>query len=99
MNHFERMAIFTMVENIENQLKGLKSLIAASSSVTTTAPHKVTSTLEQDSPELSEEDEDRLQAELENARKAEVDRMSKSAETHFQNEWDTAAKAMASLDG
>lgn len=99
MNHFERVAIFTLVENIEAQLKGLKTLIAASSSQGGPANHKVTQTLETDSHELSDEDEDKLQKQIEIARKDEVDRMRKTAEAHFQSEWDLGVKAMSNLDG
>ncbi len=99
MNHFERVAIFTLVDNIENQLKGLKTLIAASANVTTPTEHKVTTTLETDSHELSESDEDMLAQGLEIARKANIERMSKTAETHFQQEWDLTSQGMSALDG
>lgn len=100
MNHFERMAIFTVVENVENQLKGLKALIAASSnSQPQSGVHKTTSTIPDDSQELSDEDEDRLQKELELARKSEIERMRKEAEGHFQSEWSLTTQAMSSLDG
>ncbi len=101
MNHFERVAIFTLVENIENQLKGLKTLIAASANIAAPSggSHKVTQTIDHESHELSDDDEDRLQAELEKARTVEIERMRKSAETHFQNEWDQGVKAMSDLDG
>ena len=100
MNHFERVAIFTVIENLENQLRGLKTLIAASANgASDPTQHKVTATLEADSPELSEEDEDRLQRELELTRQREIERMRKTAETHFQKEWDLGVQGMASLDG
>lgn len=100
MNHFERVAIFTVVENMENQLRGLKTLIAAASSASSTSqPHKTTPTLDVDSQELSDEDEDKLQEQIEKGRKLEIERMSKSAEVHFQKEWDIAAQVMSSMDG
>ncbi len=100
MNSFERVAFFTMIENIENQVRSLKTLLAASASQGAgEAKHRVTATLDHESHELSEEDEAKLEKELEIARTGEVDRMRKSAEAHFQDEWDKQAKAMASLDG
>lgn len=95
MNHFERVAIFTLVENIENQLKGLKTLISASAN--TGAPqqtHKTTALLDPESHELSEEEEERLQAEL----AANIERMRKSAESAFQGEWETVSKKLSDLD-
>lgn len=99
MNHFERVAIFTLIENMENQLKGLKTLIAASANQASTPQHKVTTTLDTDSNELSDSDEDMLAKTLEAARKTQVERMSKAAETHFQAEWDLTAQGMSALDG
>ncbi len=98
MNHFERVAVFTVIENMESQLKGLKTLIAAASSPTSPATHKTTQTLETDSQELSEEEELRLEEALKAAQDKEVKRMRQSAETHFQKEWDLAAKTMTTLD-
>ncbi len=100
MNHFERVAIFTLVENIENQLKGLKTLIAASANQgTSSASHKVTPTLEMDSHELSDDDEDRVERAISEAREEEVQKMRKSAEATFQTEWDATAQGMAKLNG
>jgi hypothetical protein len=99
MNHFERVAIFTLVENIEAQLRGLKTLIAASANQTPAATHKTTPTLDTDSMELSDEDEDKLQKQIESARKAELERMAQTAQAHFQQEWDLTARTMADLDG
>ncbi len=98
MNHFERMAIFTAIENLEAQLKGLKTLIAASNSPAEKS-HKTTPILETDSLELSDEDEDKLQKELEASRLAQIEKMRKAAEAHFQDEWSLTANTMASLDG
>ena len=98
MNHFERVAIFTVVEGIEKQLAGLKTLIAASAGYQA-SEHKTTSTIPTDTHELSDEDEEKLAKEIDAVRTAEVERMRKSAETHFQKEWDVAAKAMTNLDG
>jgi hypothetical protein len=101
MNHFERIAIFTVVENIESQLRGLKTLIAASSSAQGPSPstHKTTPTLDTDSHELSDEDEEKLHRELELARTTEIARMRKEAEGHFQKEWEKTAQVMSDLDG
>ncbi len=99
MNHFERVAIFTLVENIESQLRGLKTLLAASSNQGSPArEHKVTQTTDIDSHELSDDEEAILQKTLEEARQAEIDRMRKAAENHFQKEWSLAAEGMAKLD-
>ncbi len=95
MNHFERMAIFTLIENVESQLKGLKTLLAASANGIGAAPaeHKVTRTHQAiDSEELSEEDEDKLQETLELARTEAMARATKQAEAHFQAEWQTVSK-------
>lgn len=100
MNHFERVAIFTVIENLENQLKGLKTLIAASANeAAASTPHRVTSTLETDPQELSEEDEDKLFTELELTRQRNIEGMRKTAEAHFQKEWDLGVQGMANLDG
>lgn len=106
MNHFERTAIFTLVENIEGQLRGLKTLIAASGNSgpdPKAQAHKVTATIDQDSPELSQDEEDRLTAELQLVRDSEIARMRKTAEGHFQKEWAATDAAMtraeARVDG
>lgn len=98
MNHFERVAIFTVIENMESQLKGLKTLIAAASSPTSTATHKTTSTMEHESQELTEEEELRLEEALKAAQDKEIKRMSNSAEVHFQKEWDLQTRAMKNLE-
>lgn len=100
MNHFERVAIFTLVENIESQLKGLKTLIAASSS-NAGAPetHKVTPTLAVDSDELTDDEEDKLAKEIHEAQTTAVNKMVKNGEAVFQNEWALAAEGMAKLNG
>ncbi len=100
MNHFERVAIFTLVENIEGQLKGLKTLIAASAnSGAPETTHKVTQTLETESQELSDDEEDKLYKEMEIARTKALENMSKQGEKVFQNEWELAAQGMAKLNG
>lgn len=97
VNHFERVAIFTVVESIENQLKGLKTLIAASansSSPEQNQQHRVTSTIPADSQELPDEDEDRLAKILEEDRAELV----KKAEAAFQKEFKSITSAMDKLD-
>lgn len=90
VNHFERVAIFTVVENIENQLKGLKTLIAASANATTPAgSHKVTRMDEPDSNELSDDEDEKLEAVLNKAREEEVARMAQTAQAYFRKELDT----------
>ncbi len=90
MTPFERIAIFTLVENMENQLRGLKTLIAASANADVKTPaHKTTSTLDaHDSYELSDEEEAELEAQLETARKIEIEKMRTKAEGAFQGLWD-----------
>lgn len=99
MNHFERVAIFTTIENIENQLRGLKTLIAASAAPDAKSTHKVTPTLDTDSHELSDDDEDRLAKELEAARETEIQRMRKAAEATFQGEWAKTSDGMSKMNG
>lgn len=99
MNHFERVAIFTTIENIENQLRGLKTLIAASAAPHAPVTHKTTPTMDHDSHELSEDDEEKLQKELEHARTVEIERMRKAAEATFQGEWAQTSDAMSKMNG
>lgn len=67
MNQFERVAIFTAIEGIEAQLRGVKALIAAASGAPQgkAETHKTTSTLSDfESHELSDEEDQKLQAQL-----------------------------------
>lgn len=98
MNHFERVALFTQIENIETQLRGLKTLLAASSSEPGGNKHKVTPTIENDDMELSEQDEAELEKALKSAQEKEVARMRIAAEAHFQTEWDKTAKTLSGLE-
>lgn len=103
MNHFERVAIFTAIEAIENQIRGVKTLLAASSTnqpADTKGAHRVTRTSQDpiDSDELSEEDEAKLDEVLEAAREAHVGKLKHEAEAVFQEEWDKTAKTLATLD-
>jgi hypothetical protein len=100
MNHFERIAIFTAIESIESQLRGVKTLLAASANNGEPAKeHKVTRTLDVDSEELSDDEEDRLHKEIKFAQEQEIERMRKSAESSFQNVWDETAKGMTTPHG
>lgn len=100
MNHFERIAIFTAVENIETQLRGLKTMIAASADQgLPPQSHKVTQGMPVDSHELSEADEDRLHKTLEDARKQQIAKMASDAGTHFEDEWENLTQGMSKLDG
>lgn len=68
MNQFERVAIYTTIESIEAQLRGLKTLIAASSGVAEQGKtHKVTQTMGDDGT-LSEDEEQLLEKQLKKAR-------------------------------
>lgn len=96
MNNFERVAIFTAIENIETQIKGVKTLIAASSNQQPVGKHTVTSGVQQDTDELSDEEEELLEKTLKEAGEREVQRMQKQAEVHYQKEFDIVLK---SLDG
>lgn len=79
MNSFERVAIFTVIDNIESQIRGLKTLIAASNAGAM-PDHKVTM-VQQDptSNELSEQEDDMLEKQLLKARE--------EADTLFKNQW------------
>lgn len=99
MNHFERVAIFTLVENIENQLRGLKTLIAASANTGAPAEHKVSLPQEDDSYILSDELDAKLTEKLNEGLKEQVKTMAENAQNTFRSEWDLGVKAMSNLDG
>ncbi len=102
MTNFERIAFFTIIENIEKQLQGVKTLLAATnpeSGLSGSGTHKVTRTMETDSPDLTDEQEDKVEKAMLEARETELNRMRKSAETHYQKEWDKTVEIMAEMDG
>lgn len=69
MNQFERVAIYTTIESIETQLRGLKTLIAASSGVEDQQKkHVTTQTLGGDDGTLTDEEEKILESKLRAAR-------------------------------
>jgi hypothetical protein len=86
LNHFERVAIFTAIDSIETQLRGLKTLIAAAAGIDQQA-HRTTRTIDPDSNELSDIEEDRLEKEIQRARTEELERMSKHAAGFFEEQW------------
>jgi hypothetical protein len=87
MTAFERAAIFTMIEMMESQLRGLKGLIAASANAEMPAAstHKVTNTMASEG-ELSDEDEDRLEREIKAGQAAEIAKLSARAQDTYLGE-------------
>lgn len=85
MNPIERIAIFTMIENIEHQLKGLKTLLAAGNSLGNPAQHKTTKVPidHSDSIYASDEDEAQMKKEIE----AQTEKLRKDAEVAFSTSW------------
>lgn len=98
MNQFERTAIFTMIENIESQLRGLKTLIATAANVNV-APGKSTKveTLNIDTEELSDTEEKELTDIIEQARRAQTTLLAKRAEEHFQREFEHVADRVSKV--
>lgn len=87
MNNFERIAVFTIIDNIEGQLRGLKTLLAASANPGVgSSTHKVHGTPE-NHLEMSDDEEKILQQELTEAREKETKRMAAEAEKHFGKQW------------
>lgn len=84
MNTFERTAIYTMLETVEAQIRGLKSMIAASSGTEAAKPAKTTSTLGNfDDQSLSDDEEALLERQLRAAREKSVRGLADEAQDVF----------------
>lgn len=92
MNNFERVAIFTMIEGIESQLRGLKTLLATNSNQEASKSYKV----EQHDPfapqHMSEQDELALAKKLNDEREAQVKSMAEQGQTVLQGIWHAASE-------
>ncbi len=90
MTNFERVAIFTLIENVENQLKGLKVLLAASAAPGvgggSTSSHKVHGQ-PQETNEMTVDEENALESALKAARERENKAMANAAEREFGDQW------------
>lgn len=100
MNQFERMAIFTVIENVEAQLRGLKSLIATAANMENPSEHKVTKTGDlRPKVSLDEKEDEDLEKALEYQRVEHAKQLSKEAEKHYQAEFNTVLSAMDTVNG
>lgn len=91
MNQIERIAVMTIIDNIEHQLRGLKTLLAASAN----QEHRsvsIPTMVSQDSPYASPDEEKILEKELEGLRQREVERLQKQAESLYANTWQEVAQ-------
>ena len=90
MTPFERIAIFTMIEGIEGQLRGLKGLLASTANQASATTHKVTDTLGS-TGELTDDEEAKLAAALEADRSSRIAGLKTQGENTFLEELTRAA--------
>jgi hypothetical protein len=83
MNHFERTAVFTMIETIEAQLRGLKTLIAASSNATAPAAKSTSTIGEVDSHMMTDDEETALAQQIARSREKMVHGLAAEAQDVF----------------
>ncbi len=92
MNNFERVAIFTLIEGIEGQLRGLKTLLAAGGNQD--AAHKTTAVPQYDPTSfgrLTAEQEAEIETRLGMRRQEEIDKMQHAAGAKYGELWTAAA--------
>jgi len=89
MDQFERIAVVTIIDNIEHQLRGLKTLLAASANKR--GPHQTVKIPQSsvDSQHYASEDEE---ADLALRLEEESLRLKQDAEAHFAKEWQDGLK-------
>lgn len=87
MSHFERLAIFSIIENVTQQLNGLKTLLAASGNESMQAGKMVKVPIPQSpSSQYTDEQEDKQLDALFDVR-AETERLAKEAESTTAKLW------------
>lgn len=87
MNNFEKTAIYTVIDTIEVQLRGLKNMVAAANGGQAKTQSTVTRTESGDfATELSDDEEKRLEQTLKQAQDEEVGRMRAQAEKFAQEQ-------------
>ena len=90
MTRFERLAIFSIIENVTQQLNGLKTLLAASGNETAQAARSVKLPVPNGTPSnYTDETEDAELDRMFNA-KAETERLEKEAEATTAKLWAAA---------
>lgn len=92
MTSFERTAIFTVITSIEQQLQGLKTLLAASGNSVHVAPVERKRSADDPTSIYTNEQEDTQMDKLLNAGAAEA--LVKEAEATIQREWEKARQAL-----
>lgn len=100
MNQFERLAIFTVLEGIEGQLRGLKTLLAAGNSQ---PGQHVTTHVPQHDPmapnHMNPEDEAAMAKHFGMLRQAEIEKMQQAAGGEYVKLWDETQEKMQATDG
>lgn len=98
MNHFEKLAVYTVIENIEGQLRGLKTLLAASGGADLGAKQQQNPVPRFDGTTYatSESEEQEIAAMMagitaENLRKAQADQLAQAAAAAHGALWSDAA--------
>lgn len=103
MNQFERTAIFTAIDVIEAQIRGLKSLIAAAGGNSKVVHPQNSSTpfvpVDEFATELNDREEAELEKAIKSAQEAEIARMQGEAEQAFKKLYSEVQGASEKLNG
>lgn len=87
MNQFERVAVFTLIENIEHQLRGLKTLLAAGNNAAQVQQKPTREPPPYDGAYATAKEEHDLELQIEKMREAQMLELQKQAESEFSKQW------------
>ncbi len=87
MQDIERIAIFTMIDGIEHQLRGVKALLTAGTNLGAPPVKHTVHGGHTESQYATGEEEDRIAETLENVRKAETARIAQAAAAAHSGIW------------